>query len=326
MNRPLVSLTVICYQAEAFILEAINGALSQTYTPLEIIFSDDASNDKTFDIIKEAVAKYAGPHRIILNRNSSNLGIGAHVSKVWFDIAQGDWIIVSAGDDISEANRVARLMEVANPSIGAVHHNCIAVDDLSREIDFSPISSVRAFEECDMSLDDLILKGGSLLGSTMCINKKMLSKYGPINADVVNEDSVIMYRAKHFGGFLFLDEALLRYRIHIKSVSNQFYGSSIRNYASQIVTNCKNRLAIINQIFADGDIITLSNDTVRHLNKEKRRLEIDLFLFSNGKFNISYFSEIWFYIKLAKWIFFRPYRIIRNLKINRNHDSKKKAL
>ena len=97
MNKPLVSLTIICYQAEKYIKEAIEGALAQTYSPLEIIFSDDASTDNTFAIIEEQLKNYTGPHHIVLNRNDVNMGIGAHVSKVWFDIAKGDWIIVSAG-------------------------------------------------------------------------------------------------------------------------------------------------------------------------------------------------------------------------------------
>ena len=60
-ERPLVSMTVICYRAERFVREAIEGALAQTYSPLEIIISDDASSDRTFEIIQEAVADYDWP-------------------------------------------------------------------------------------------------------------------------------------------------------------------------------------------------------------------------------------------------------------------------
>ena len=38
--------------------------------------------DATFSIIEEAVRAYDGPHKIVMNRNPKNLGIGAHVGKV----------------------------------------------------------------------------------------------------------------------------------------------------------------------------------------------------------------------------------------------------
>ncbi|MEO8808402.1 MAG: glycosyltransferase, partial [Burkholderiaceae bacterium] len=79
-DAPLASLLLIAYQQEKTVAQAVAGALSQTYTPLEIILSDDASNDGTFAAMQAAVAGYTGPHHILLNRNPRNLGIGAHLS------------------------------------------------------------------------------------------------------------------------------------------------------------------------------------------------------------------------------------------------------
>jgi cellulose synthase/poly-beta-1,6-N-acetylglucosamine synthase-like glycosyltransferase len=39
-NRPLVSFILLTYNQERFVNEAVEGALAQTYTPLEIIISD----------------------------------------------------------------------------------------------------------------------------------------------------------------------------------------------------------------------------------------------------------------------------------------------
>ena len=44
MERPLISFVVLAYNQESFIREAIEGALTQTYSPLEIVFSDDCSD------------------------------------------------------------------------------------------------------------------------------------------------------------------------------------------------------------------------------------------------------------------------------------------
>lgn len=77
-ERSLISFALLAYKQEQYIREAVEGAFSQTYSPLEIILSDDCSPDRTFDIIQEMAAKYTGPHKVVLNRNPQNFGIGAH--------------------------------------------------------------------------------------------------------------------------------------------------------------------------------------------------------------------------------------------------------
>ena len=59
---------------------AIEGAFAQTYQPLEILLSDDCSPDGTYRVMQEMAAAYAGPHRVILNRNPKNLGITRRTS------------------------------------------------------------------------------------------------------------------------------------------------------------------------------------------------------------------------------------------------------
>jgi len=51
-TKPLITFALFAYNQERFIREAVQGAFSQTYSPLEIIMSDDCSKDRTFDIEK----------------------------------------------------------------------------------------------------------------------------------------------------------------------------------------------------------------------------------------------------------------------------------
>ena len=52
-TRPLLTFGVCAYKQEQFIREAVEAALAQTYSPLEIILSDDCSPDRTFEIMQE---------------------------------------------------------------------------------------------------------------------------------------------------------------------------------------------------------------------------------------------------------------------------------
>ena len=94
------TVVVTGYNQEAFIREAIMGALAQDQDRLEIILSDDGSSDRTYAIMQTEANSYRGSHTVILNRNPHNLGIVHHVNRL-FELASSEFIIFCHGDDIS---------------------------------------------------------------------------------------------------------------------------------------------------------------------------------------------------------------------------------
>ncbi len=318
MTKPLVSLTVICYNAENFIEEAIEGALSQTYSPLEIIFSDDNSPDRTFEIIQEKLKNYQGPHKIVLNQNPKNLGIGSHISKVWFNIAKGDWIIVSAGDDISLPDRVEKLMEFANEDVGLIHHNCFFINEKSEEIsdrnktDYS--KCIEVFEKND--IEETIRTGMFVKGATMCINKKVLDTFGTFNADVVQEDKILAYRAQYLGKIIHLDDCLMKYRMHSKSSSYQHDATQFKWYVKIKQDQANKFIAVHKQILTDNKILKLSNTLLKELEFRKRGFEMDLFLYSDHQFKLNYLLDKRFFRKLIARLFINQRLMLKRKRQN----------
>jgi glycosyltransferase involved in cell wall biosynthesis len=68
---PKVSIMIPVYNHEYFIEECLDSILSQNYSNLELVVSDDLSTDGTRKILK----KYASNKNIILLLNEKNLGI-----------------------------------------------------------------------------------------------------------------------------------------------------------------------------------------------------------------------------------------------------------
>nr|WP_298925240.1 glycosyltransferase family 2 protein [uncultured Erythrobacter sp.] len=110
-SGPLVTFAVFAYNQEKYVREAIEAAFAQTYSPLEIILSDDCSVDGTFAIMQEMAADYTGPHTVTARQSPQNRGLLPHVLDV-VRAAQGKYMIVAAGDDISLPQRTDRLVKL----------------------------------------------------------------------------------------------------------------------------------------------------------------------------------------------------------------------
>lgn len=109
-RNPRATFLLVTFNQAEFVAEAVNSALAQDYPNLQIIISDDSSSDETFEVARVAIENYDGAHRILLRRTSRNLGLIAHLYES-ARLADGELIIVAAGDDISYAHRVSALVD-----------------------------------------------------------------------------------------------------------------------------------------------------------------------------------------------------------------------
>lgn len=99
-NQPKVSVLVPVYNAAPFIAATVRAVLEQTFADFELILLDDASTDKSAEIIARFDDK-----RIVYARNERNLGISATRNKL-AAMARGDYIAVLDHDDICLPERL----------------------------------------------------------------------------------------------------------------------------------------------------------------------------------------------------------------------------
>ena len=68
-NDILVSVVLPCYNAEAYILEAVHSILEQTHEQLELIVINDASTDASLHLLESVSDK-----RLFIISNNENTG------------------------------------------------------------------------------------------------------------------------------------------------------------------------------------------------------------------------------------------------------------
>lgn len=215
---PLVTFALVAYNQEKYIKEAVESVLSQTYQPLEIIFSDDFSTDNTFEIIKELVGLYKGPHKIILNKNEINIKTSAHVNRV-FELASSELIVMGAGDDISLPDRVDKLVSTwinSGKPICAIHSKAITFGEVINPKIISGRAGNNKYCFDDFLKDSL---NTPFHGATAAYSKSLHSYFGPLSYGGLIDDRILAQRALLIGEILFCDDILVRYRVTSSSVS-----------------------------------------------------------------------------------------------------------
>ena len=246
MNKT-VSFTLFTYNHERYIKDSVISVLNQSYSPLEIIISDDCSTDKTFDIIKTIIKEYSGPHKVILNRNEKNLGIGAHVTKVLYEIASGEYIVMLAGDDISKKYHVEEAVSLLN------QYNDVSLIDFSADfIDENGSIIKRSASSHQITKytinDYLVLNRVGSFSPGRIFKRSLIEFFEPISEDCPTEDFVLVLRSLLQGGFYRIDNSLVYYRKHYTSLSNfKIYSklshyNIIKQFERDIIHSLKNKL------------------------------------------------------------------------------------
>lgn len=100
-----VSVIMPCFNKGNTLIQAVESILDQMYEDLELIIIDDASQDNTWELVKQIIDK-----RVVITRHDVNEG----VAQSYLDgikIATGDIVVFHDPDDISYPDRIKRIVE-----------------------------------------------------------------------------------------------------------------------------------------------------------------------------------------------------------------------
>lgn len=238
IDMPRVTILLIAYNQETYIEEALIGVTSQDYHNLEIIVSDDASTDETYNMISSFADSYVGRHKLICNRNIKNLGISGNLNKA-ISLSSGELFFIAAGDDVSLPERVSVVVKKwmslsKKPDLLAsylydldrngIQHEIIGVDDLEPYI----------------SVDHWLTKHPKLIGAAQAWTRRLYDEFSGMPEGIVAEDMVMSFRAMAGGGAVTIKTPLVLYRRGgITYKKNHLSSSSVISAFTKKVKNTK---------------------------------------------------------------------------------------
>ncbi len=182
-NIPVVSICCTTFNHERFIAETIEGFLQQKTTfPVEIIIHNDASTDKTTEIIKELSNKYP---KIIIHicQQENQYSQGKRMFPFIFPHAKAPYIAMCEGDDKwTDTNKLQRQVDflASHPDYILTADNSIWHDTFKNTK--TPFSDL---PERDISLLELLGKRSFATASVLFRNEPGNIYDGKVGGDVL---------------------------------------------------------------------------------------------------------------------------------------------
>lgn len=227
--EPLVSIVVITYNSSEFIIETLESCKNQSYKNIELIISDDASNDNTVRICQNWLrnnAKYF--ERVELITSSHNRGISANCNN-GIHSTRGEWIKIIAGDDILKKDALKNYLKFINNNdtedVLLVYSSLQPFKSVFSEENIMPLKSRRFNFFANSSAKkqySLLLRTNSFVQSpTLFYHKSVFQITKVFDETMPIEDwPALLNVTKNNIKLHYLNRITVYYRIHEKSFYN----------------------------------------------------------------------------------------------------------
>jgi alpha-1,3-rhamnosyltransferase len=219
---PLVSIIVITYNSEKYILQTLESIRKQTYRKLELVVCDDCSGDHTPEICKNWIlnntSRFVRTEVIIAEQNT---GISANCNR-GLNSAGGKWIKLIAGDDMLLENCIESNITFVKKHSNAsfIFSNGFTIDENGQSLGRITSDSRKLAFDSQGQYKEL-LKSAFVLTPSAFIRKDAISSLGGYNEKIpLLEDYPMWLNATRNGYKLFyLNEETVLYRKHVGSIS-----------------------------------------------------------------------------------------------------------
>lgn len=219
-----VSVIMAMYNADSFVLDSVNSVLSQTHSNIELIICNDASTDRSMDILSNV-----SDPRIVVLQNEMNQGVSQTRNRC-LGVVTGDYIAVLDADDIWESLKVEKQLKFLeeNPRVGILGTQVTEIDSNGVE------TGTRDFPQAHKEIMDFRLWACPFLHSSIMVRSELMPLYNSSTKQAEDWELENLILEKSRGHNLAL--RLVRYRVHERNLTNS-RSKEQRNESLKVVSH-----------------------------------------------------------------------------------------
>lgn len=211
MNQPKVSVVTVTYNQEQFLEQTLDSVLAQqTDFDVELIVSDDHSDDRTADMIRQYAHRYPQIRPILRGKN---VGVVTNVVAALREV-RGEYVALCEGDDFwTDPTKLARQVELldSRPDLGLCFHPVRILDEQAPEDD---LRFPDPGESTEWTVERLLSRNFIQTNSVMYRRRD----YADLPTDAMPLDWFLHLFHARAGGIGFLDRPMATYRRHAGGV------------------------------------------------------------------------------------------------------------
>jgi glycosyltransferase involved in cell wall biosynthesis len=211
MAAPKVSVSVVTYNHEAYIAQAVEGVLMQDFVEWELVIGDDCSTDGTTRIVEEYAA--AHPDSIRALETDHNLGMMTNFKRV-YESCTGEYVALLDGDDYwTSPEKLRKQVEFldANPDCAICFHNVLVTYEDGSGMEPYPFND--SSQKRVSTIEDL-LRGNFMQTCSVMFRRDL---FGPLPDWLFGlqlGDWPLHVLNAQYGWVGYIDEVMASYRVH----------------------------------------------------------------------------------------------------------------
>lgn len=241
-TNPLVSIVCLTFNEEDFVRDTLDNFLSQeTNFPYEVLVYDDASQDRTPEILKEYADRYPDIFRMTLyTENNFKKGLGFFGLREGFREARGKYIAYCEGDDYwCDNHKLQKQVDFleAHPEYEVCAHETLVRNDFNPAVDGILFTHTKVNIFLDRTKQNRYSFRDTLTGNIFHISAMMFRNDLPIVwpewiCEVTALDMILFMMLAERGDICLMRDVMSVYRHNQKSIT-----STGTQFANQVAFN-----------------------------------------------------------------------------------------
>ena len=209
-SQPLVSVIMPCYNMESYVADSIASVQQQTYPHWELLIVDDASTDKTVEIVK-TLAGQDEKIRFVVKPQHSGI---ADTRNQCIEMAQGRFLAFLDADDIWHPEKIeTQLQTMLDKQVGFTYTTYDWIDEDGHML--NKIINTIGNLDYKKYLRNTIIGCSTVMVDTDIVGKVVVPNFR------TSEDTATWLSILKKGHLAYaIDESLVSYRIRRRSASS----------------------------------------------------------------------------------------------------------